>query len=120
MKLADKGAFDQTLLAIIRANVREPDQLIGDIYALATCNEIGHRRLMDMMAEFSLADLSSVSDFILTRSRWATLTGLTRCSRARLSHMRIDGYSAPVDLRVSLSIEQDRIICDWAGTSGDG
>ena len=32
--------------------------------------------------------------------------------------MRIDGYSAPVDLRVSLSIEQDRIICDWAGTSG--
>ena len=27
------------------------------------------------------------------------------------------GYT-PADLRVSLSIEQDRIICDWAGTSG--
>ena len=119
MKLAYKGAFDQTLLAIIRANVREPDQLIGDIYALATCNEIGHRRLMDMMAEFSLADLSSVSDFILTRSRQATLDRINALPPGKASgHMRIDGYSAPVDLRVSLSIEQDRIICDWAGTSG--
>ena len=54
MKLADKGCFDEALQTIIKANVREPDQLIGDIYALATCNEIGHRRLMDMMTEFGL------------------------------------------------------------------
>ena len=49
MKFADKGKVDETLTRIIRGNVREPDQLIGDIYALATCNEIGHRRLIDMM-----------------------------------------------------------------------
>ena len=45
MKFADRGTVDETLTRIIRGNVREPDQLIGDIYALATCNEIGHRRL---------------------------------------------------------------------------
>ena len=37
MKLANKGCFDGTLQTIIRANVREPDQLIGDIYALSNC-----------------------------------------------------------------------------------
>ncbi|MEM9438418.1 MAG: hydantoinase B/oxoprolinase family protein, partial [Pseudomonadota bacterium] len=37
------GEVDQTLLTMIRANVREPDQLVGDIYALATCNDIGAR-----------------------------------------------------------------------------
>ena len=36
MKFADKGKVDETLTRIIRGNVREPDQLIGDIYALAT------------------------------------------------------------------------------------
>jgi N-methylhydantoinase B len=41
----------------MRGNVREPDQLVGDIYALATCNEVGHRRLVDMMDEFALDDL---------------------------------------------------------------
>ena len=33
-------------------------------------------------------------------------------------HMRIDGYTAPVDLRVRVTIERDRILTDWAGTSG--
>ncbi len=47
MKFADAGEVDQTLVRIIRGNVREPDQLIGDIYALTTCNEIGHRRLIE-------------------------------------------------------------------------
>ena len=118
MKLADNGSFDETLQTIIRANVREPDQLIGDIYALATCNEIGHRRLMDMMTEFGLDTLSSVSAFILQRSRQATLERINALEQGRASgHMRIDGFSAPVDLHVTVSIEQDRILCDWDGTS---
>ena len=54
-------------------NVREPDQLVGDVYALATCNEIGHRRLTEMMDEFDLADLEEIAAFILDNSRRATL-----------------------------------------------
>ena len=84
MKLADKGSFDESLQTIIRANVREPDQLIGDIYALATCNEIGHRRLMDMMTEFGLDTLSSVSAFILQRSRQATLERINALEQGAL------------------------------------
>ena len=52
--------MDETLVRIIRGNVREPDQLIGDIYALATCNEIGHRRLIDMMQEFDCVTLTAL------------------------------------------------------------
>ena len=55
MKFAERGQVDRSLVHIIRGNVREPDQLIGDIYALATCNEVGHRRLTGMMDEFALA-----------------------------------------------------------------
>ena len=36
MKFADRGVVDKTLVRIIRGNVREPDQLVGDVYALAT------------------------------------------------------------------------------------
>ena len=42
LKFAERRVVDQTLIRIIRGNVRQPDQLIGDIYALASCNEIGH------------------------------------------------------------------------------
>lgn len=119
MRFADKGEVDRTLLAMIRGNVREPDQLVGDLYALATCNEIGHRRLSDMMTEFNLADLSGISDFILTNSRQATLDRINALTPGTADgNMRIDGYAKPIDLCVSLSIEKDRIRCDWAGTSG--
>lgn len=118
MKFADRGKVDQTLLRIIRANVREPDQLIGDIHALATCNEIGHRRLIDMMAEFDLADLDGIAEFILTHSRDATLERIAALPKAEASgEMQIDGYSHPVDLKVHLSFADDHILCDFAGTS---
>ena len=61
MKFAERGEVDPTLIRIIRSNVREPDSLVGDIYALATCNEVGHRRLVDMMAEFGLEDLAGIA-----------------------------------------------------------
>lgn len=119
MKFADRGEVNQTLLAIIRGNVREPDQLVGDIYALATCNEIGHRRLMDMIAEFELTDLSEISEFILTNSHRATLERINALKHGSAKgHMRIDGYASPIDLHVEVTIEKDCISCDWAGTSG--
>lgn len=119
MKFADGGAVDQTLLALIRGNVREPDQLVGDIYALANCNEIGHCRLIDMVVEFGLADLAGISEFILTNSREATLARINALTPGSASgHLRIDGYDTPIDLHVKLTIEKDRILSDWEGTSG--
>jgi N-methylhydantoinase B len=119
MKLIDKGAVDATLIRLIRSNVREPDQLVGDIYALATCNGIGHRRLTDMMTEFALDDLNGISDFILTNSREATLARIAALPRVSAQGaMTIDGYDRPINLKVKVSFNGDHVMCDWAGTSG--
>ncbi|MGI9488736.1 MAG: hydantoinase B/oxoprolinase family protein [Geminicoccaceae bacterium] len=119
MKFAERSEVDQTLIKIIRGNVREPDQLIGDVYALATCNEVGHRRLIDMMTEFGLADLNGIAAFILDNSRTATLERIAALPRATADgSLTIDGYDKPIDLKVRLVIADDRICCDFAGTSG--
>lgn len=119
MKFAVEGVVDKTLLKIVRGNVREPDQLIGDIYALATCNEIGHRRLIDMMHEFGLSQLDDIAAFILDNSRRATIERIAELPRqSATGSMTIDGYSHPVDLKVQLDIKEDHIVCDFAGTSG--
>ena len=119
MKLAERGVVDQTLIRIVRGNVREPDQLVGDIYALSTCNEIGHRRLVEMMEEFALDDLNGIGGFILENSRRATLECINALPKGEASgEMTVDGFAAPITLKVKLSIEQDRILSDFAGTSG--
>jgi N-methylhydantoinase B len=119
MKFADRGTVDQTLLRLVRGNVREPDQLIGDLYALATCNEIGHRRLIDMMVEFSLDDLVGIAGFILENSRRATIERIAALPRMQASgEMTVDGFDTPITLKVMLTVAEDHILSDFAGTSG--
>lgn len=119
MKFAERGEVDQTLIAIVRGNVREPDQVVGDIHALATCNEIGLRRLIDMMEEFGLDDLDGISAFILENSRRATIERIAALENGIASaEMEIDGFDTPIHLKVKLSIENDRIVSDFEGTSG--
>jgi len=119
MKFADAGTVDETLVRIIRGNVREPDQLIGDVYALATCNEIGHRRLIEMMTEFNLTDLDDIAEFILENSRRATIERIAALpQQTATGEMTVDGFAAPITLKVKLTIEKDRIVSDFTGTSG--
>ena len=119
MKFADRGTVDETLTRIIRGNVREPDQLIGDIYALATCNEIGHRRLIDMMQEFDLSDLNGIADFILDNSRRATIERIAALPQTSADgEITMDGFDRPITLKVKVSIEGDKIVSDFTGSSG--
>ena len=119
MKLVDRGEVDRTLIRIVRGNVREPDQLVGDIYALTTCNEIGHRRLIEMMEEFNLDDLNGIGGFILENSRRATLERINALTPGVADgEMTVDGFASPITLKVKLSIEKDRILSDFSGTSG--
>ena len=119
MKFANEGVVDKTLVSIIRGNVREPDQLIGDIYALTTCNEIGHRRLVDMMAEFDLADLNGIASFILDNSRRATIERIAALPQTSATgEMTMDGFASPITLRVKVSVEGDKIVSDFTGSSG--
>ncbi len=119
MKFAERGEVDETLVRIVRGNVREPEQLIGDMYALATCNEIGHRRLVEMLDEFGLDDLDGIAGFILENSRRATLERIAALPRTEATgSMTVDGFDEPITLNVTLTVEEDRILSDFTGTSG--
>ncbi len=119
MKFAERGTVDKTLVAMLRSNVREPDQLIGDIFALSSCNEIGHRRLAEMMQEFALTDLAGIAAFILDNSRRATLERIAALPRTSADgEMTVDGFDKPITLKVKLTIHADRIVSDFEGTSG--
>jgi len=89
------------------------------MHALATCNEIGHRRLVDMMGEFELADLNDIAQFILENSRRATVERIAALPNATANgEMTVDGFDTPITLKVKLTIENERIVSDFTGSSG--
>jgi len=117
--LARAGTMNEDLLAMIRANVREPVQVVGDVYALMACNEIGSRRLVAMMREFDLRDLDVLGEEIISRSRRGMSEAIAALPKGTWqASMRIDGYEAPIDLVAALTIGDDHIAVDYAGSSG--
>ncbi|MFE1597635.1 hydantoinase B/oxoprolinase family protein [Methylobacterium sp. ID0610] len=119
MKFAERGIVSAGLLRILRWNIREPDQVIGDLYSLAACNEAGDRRLQAMLDEFDLAHLEDLSDFIVETSRRATHARIAALRPGTYANtMRVDGYDAPVTMAVTLTVEGDRLRADFSGTSG--
>ena len=71
MKLFDRGEPNQVLMQIVRVNVRQPDEVIGDFYAQTASNDAGGRALLEMMEEFGLESIDHVAEEIIRRSEQA-------------------------------------------------
>ena len=83
--------MNEDLLRLVRANVREPLQVEGDIYACAACNDEGSRRLVEMMDEFEIANLDRLGDTIIELSREATLAAHPQAAARHLSQLTHHG-----------------------------
>jgi N-methylhydantoinase B len=118
MRLFERGRVNESLIEIIRANVREPYQVEGDVYSLKASNETGCRRLHTMMQEFELDSLDELADYILEVSRSATEERINAMPGGTFRNaMTIDGYDEPLELVAALTIERDKIKVDYAGSS---
>jgi N-methylhydantoinase B len=118
LKWVERGKLNNDLVTIVRQNVRESDQVIGDIHGLAASNETGRRRLLAMLEEFDLADVDDLAKFIFDRTRHATLDALESVPNGIYTNtMTVDGYDETVTLAVSLEVGIDGIHADFAGTS---
>jgi N-methylhydantoinase B len=119
MALARGGELNQDLIGIIRTNVREPDQVVGDIIALLACNEDGGKRLCAMAREFGLNSLDALGEHIVSTSYAATMKRLAELPFGswQVSCER-DGYDFPVQIVATMSVSRDGIHVDYTGTSG--
>src|SRR5271166_4382063 len=115
MRLARDGVMNEDLLAIVRANVREPLQVEGDIYALAACNDEGGRRLIEMMREFEIGHLETLGDTIVETSRDAMLAAIRALKPGTYRNRLVtDGYDKPLRLDAAMTVSDSGIHVDFA------
>jgi len=116
-KLVRGGEVDGFILDLVRANVRAPEQVVGDLMANVTCNEVGARRLVEFMDEYRLDDLTALSTAIRGQSE--------RVTRERIAAMRdgryrnlidIEGAEEAITLACEVAISGHDIAIDFAGT----
>jgi len=117
-KWYDAGRPNDELVKIIRANVREPEQVLGDIHAQVAGNNVGGARLKEFMAEFGLTTIEPLADEIITRSERAMRDAIATVPDGVYTHSgQSDGFDAPVTLAVTITKKGDAMHVDWTGSS---
>ena len=118
MPLARAGTLNEDLLGMVRANVREADQVVGDMISCATSNDEGGRVLVGMLGEYCLDDIEDLSDTIVGTSRDGMLKRIRDMQHGTWHNaLRVDGYERPVDLVAALTVSDAGIHVDFTGTS---
>ncbi len=78
LKLREAGVYNQTLVALLRQNVRIPDTLMGDLNAQIAACTIGARRFAELAERFGDNQLAAICAELLARSEQLTRAALAR------------------------------------------
>jgi 5-oxoprolinase (ATP-hydrolysing)/N-methylhydantoinase A len=116
MKLYRAGAPSEDLFALLAENVRNAEQVVGDIHALVSANAAGAARLLAFMDEYGLEDLEALATVIQDRSERAMREAIRRVPDGVYeSEIWNDGMGTPQRIPVRVEVRGDEIAVDWAG-----
>ena len=119
MKMIDGGKVNDTLVSIIRKNVRTPDQTMGDLWAQVVALDVMEARTIDLLKDAGLDNLRDLATEIHTRCESVMRAAIRELpDGVYRSVLDIDGQlDAPAHLEMALTVAGDTIDIDFAGTS---
>ncbi|MCX7340006.1 MAG: hydantoinase B/oxoprolinase family protein [Hyphomicrobiales bacterium] len=116
MKLFEAGKPNETLLRLLAENVRNGDQVIGDVHSFVAANAIGAARLLAFMDDYGMHDLRALA---------AVVQGLSEKAMRDAIRAIPDGvYEATItnnplgtklSYPVSITVEGDQMQIDFDG-----
>jgi len=118
LKLIDAGRVDQTFIALLRKNVRVPDQVVGDLWAQVSALELMEKRLFALMEDYQLTELVGLADEILDRSEAAMRDAIRKFPDGEYDYeLKTDGIVEPLTIRIRVKVQGDGVLVDYDGTS---
>lgn len=118
LKLYKAGEPNDDLFKILRANVRAPVPVLGDLHAQVACNDVGGRRLVALLDEFGLDDMEDAADLITQRSEEAMRQAIDAIPDGEYpAETWADGFDEPVHIKAVVVVDGDELTVDYTGTS---
>lgn len=115
-KIVDAGRLDEKVLAILRANVRMPEQVTGDLMSLIAGNRTGSLRLAEMCEEFGLDDIDALSGFVFDRSSKGMQEAIREVpAGVYVNSLTLDGFDRPIEMTATMTVADGRIDIEFGG-----
>jgi N-methylhydantoinase B len=118
MKLLRAGQPDESLLELLRKNVRTPEQTVGDLWAQVVALDLMEDRLLALMSQAELTDLDDLAEALHSRCETAMRAAITELPDGTYrSELKTDGLlGKPINLKMALTVSGDTIAVDYEGT----
>jgi N-methylhydantoinase B len=121
VKLYDGGRLNEGVLAMIRANVRTPEQVNGDIRSQIAANHVCAAQIVRMLDEHGLESLDELGEEIISRSERSIRAAIAKApSGTYRAEGLIEQMAGHPDVRIrcAVTIEASDITIDLTGSSG--
>jgi N-methylhydantoinase B len=113
-----EGQLNEQLLEIIQQNVRVPDETLGDIHALINANDVMAERVRKVLNDEGRDNLTDVGTAICEAAEHTMRAAIRAVPNGNYeSEVELDGFDDPLVIRCQISIRDDQIVVDYAGSS---
>ncbi|MET8987691.1 hydantoinase B/oxoprolinase family protein [Nonomuraea wenchangensis] len=121
VRLATEAGLDPAIEAVLRANSRTPDKVMGDVRALVAGTAVAAARLESLLAEHGEKGLAAGIDDYLDHTEARTRASLAELPEGRYAAAYpIDDDGIDLgrthDVRVTVTLGEGRAVLDFAGT----
>ena len=121
VKLYDKGVLNESVLDLIRWNVRTPDEVIGDVRSQIAANHVCGEKICQMLKESGLEDLDDLADQIIGLTEKSMREEIEKIPdgiyRTRGVIEQMKGLS-DIIIEAKVEIKGSDILVDLDGSSG--
>jgi N-methylhydantoinase B len=118
LKLCTKGQDVEAIWEILRANVRVPGLMEGDLRAQILANQVGVRRVVEFLDENGVHDYNSLTTVIQGRSEQAVRETISSIPDGAWEYtIRADGLNGPTIIHVTVTVKGSEIFVDYTGSS---
>jgi N-methylhydantoinase B len=119
MKFLREGELNQDLTDMILGNVRLPDQVLGDLNAQVTANQVCGRRLEEFLDDSGLDDLTGLSRALQTRAETAMRRAIeTVPDGTYRASLDADGFDEDeTHIECAVTVDGSSMHIDYEGTS---
>ena len=118
MRFLRAGVPDETLITLIKTNVRTPEQTIGDIWSQVGAVELVADRIGDVLQEYALDGVDELAEALFSRGESAMRQAIHQIKDGSYQYeMYTDGFENRFRFSVVVNVKGGEIDCDFSGTS---
>ena len=123
LKLFEAGKLNETVFEFIRANIRVPDKVLGDVRAQLVANNICARGLKKLLDEYDLEGLEELGSEVIQRTETSLRRKISALPdgayRNDVILPEIPGCEDKIEVKTLVTVAGDEVTIDYTGSSGE-